>query len=175
VAFFSYAGSLGPMTVGASSTGNCLERHAWNQYHTGHPGIDAHTHNDPPGPFTRQGDVWCAEMSDILDGLTNTIFFGEIRGKCAMPASRGWAHSSNMNGMVRTIIPLNYDTCTEDTTNPCGHWNNWNMAFGFKSLHPGGVDFVFGDGSVHFLSESIDHWTYQYLGCRDDGEAVGSL
>jgi hypothetical protein len=28
------------------------------------------------------------------------------------------------------------------------------------------------DGSVRFINQNIDHRTYQYLGCRDDGMAV---
>jgi prepilin-type processing-associated H-X9-DG protein len=39
---------------------------------------------------------------------------------------------------------------------------------GFRSLHAGGANFVFGDNSVHFLPETIDHWTYQYLGGKAD-------
>ena len=49
---------------------------------------------------------------------------------------------------------------------------NWAVADGFKSHHTGGANFVFCDGSVHFLSQSIDMWTYQRLGCRNDGKVV---
>jgi hypothetical protein len=33
---------------------------------------------------------------------------------------------------------------------------------------------LFVDGSVHFLSQNINHKTYQYLGGRSDGNAVGN-
>jgi len=46
------------------------------------------------------------------------------------------------------------------------------VSFGFKSRHSGGCNFCFADGSVHFLSQSIDHRTYQLLGCRNDGQPV---
>jgi prepilin-type processing-associated H-X9-DG protein len=46
---------------------------------------------------------------------------------------------------------------------------NWTTAVGFKSEHPGGAQFTFGDGSVHFLHDSIDMQTYQYLGAKADG------
>jgi prepilin-type processing-associated H-X9-DG protein len=45
-------------------------------------------------------------------------------------------------------------------------------AGGFKSLHPGGANFCFADGSVKFLSETISMTVYQYLGCRNDNVQV---
>ena len=41
---------------------------------------------------------------------------------------------------------------------------------GFKSVHSGGAQFLFGDGSVQFIRETIDHPTYQYLGAKNDGQ-----
>jgi prepilin-type processing-associated H-X9-DG protein len=70
---------------------------------------------------------------------------------------------------------MNYDTCTKDLSKgPCRWWDNWSTEFGFKSLHPGGVNFTFGDGSMRFLNQNMDHWTYQYLGGMADGQSVSS-
>ena len=38
-----------------------------------------------------------------------------------------------------------------------------------------GAQFLFGDGSVHFLSENIDHGTYNNLGAAADGNVVGEF
>jgi prepilin-type processing-associated H-X9-DG protein len=41
----------------------------------------------------------------------------------------------------------------------------------FWSMHtPRGANFLFGDGSVHFLSSAIDSLTYQYLATIAGGE-----
>ena len=50
----------------------------------------------------------------------------------------------------------------------------WYNTRGFKSLHPGGAQFVMADGSVQFVNDSIDHDTYRALATRNVGE-VASL
>jgi prepilin-type processing-associated H-X9-DG protein len=42
-------------------------------------------------------------------------------------------------------------------------------------MHSGGCNFVFADGSTHFVSETIDYTTYQKLGDRHDGYPVEGL
>ena len=41
------------------------------------------------------------------------------------------------------------------------------------SFHSGGIQACFGDGSVHFISESIDLETLKKLATRDDGQPLG--
>jgi prepilin-type processing-associated H-X9-DG protein len=43
----------------------------------------------------------------------------------------------------------------------------------FGSFHSGGANFVFGDGSVHFLNDAIDIDTYLALGSRNGADFAG--
>ena len=52
------------------------------------------------------------------------------------------------------------------------YWMNAANSECALSLHPGVVQFVFVDGSVHTLSQSIDRWVYSHLGDIDDGRSV---
>jgi prepilin-type processing-associated H-X9-DG protein len=42
----------------------------------------------------------------------------------------------------------------------------------FGSAHPGGANFLMGDGSVRFIKESISQATYSALGTREGGEVI---
>ena len=46
--------------------------------------------------------------------------------------------------------------------------------WGYRSRHPGGAQFLFGDGSVHFLKETINLVTYQALGTRAGKEVISA-
>lgn len=91
--------------------------------------------------------------------------------------NRGWAHGDAH--WYATTAPINFPTCPNQkgyTGSGCTtRADNWNTSFGFKSQHAGGANFVLGDASVQFLTENIDMFTYQKLGDRHDGEAVGDF
>jgi len=126
------------------------------------------------GPFDRLLPSFTA-VKHCTDGLSNTIFFGEVLPACSVHHSAGWIDTNNGQGFTNTLVPINFDTCQTDlSASPCNHSCNWTTEMGFRSRHPGGAQFLFGDGSVHFLTESIDHQTYQHLGAKSDGEAVST-
>jgi prepilin-type N-terminal cleavage/methylation domain-containing protein/prepilin-type processing-associated H-X9-DG protein len=163
-----------------------------------YPGYDASYRwgdtNDPSlvrGMFVRGGAT--IRRSMVSDGDSNTLFLGETLPEfCEFQryTSYGWV-GGNSVAQGQTIQPINWPidpipangpisyspNCQQTGTGACPSgpthcmWN-WHVTWGFKSRHPGGVNFAFVDGSVHFVTESINHQTYQYLGCRNDGQAV---
>jgi prepilin-type processing-associated H-X9-DG protein len=137
------------------------------------------------GMFTRRAAK--INIASVTDGLTNTIMLGEclaaqngdILYSVTYANQVGWAQTDNGSGLGGTNPPINYVSDVLTICNGQGNtgdrtraaWN-WNLAFGFKSNHSGGANFAFGDGSVQFLSQNIDHKTYQLLGCRHDGQVT---
>lgn len=131
------------------------------------------------GPFSRES--WAATMAQITDGASNTIAMGEVRQYCGAFLRMGWMHEDGL--WVATTGPINSPTCPGErgvpmdngmSLNSCQSLFAWNMAHAFKSPHAGGATFVFCDGSVHFLNETISYITYQCLGDRRDGQTVGA-
>jgi prepilin-type N-terminal cleavage/methylation domain-containing protein/prepilin-type processing-associated H-X9-DG protein len=137
-------------------------------------------------------------IADVTDGTSNTILLTEC-GKSnenewqVYGEKAGWSFYNNADEMT-TMVPINYpianfgvpgtelsnsdqhiDWCNNPPYYDPTHslWN-WHVTWGAKSFHTGGANFAFTDGSVHFIQQNIDVRTYQYLGCRNDGQ-VASL
>jgi len=161
-------------------------------YRASPPFGDGGKGSDLRGIFFRTALQGGMRMADVPDGLTNTFLIGETlvsqnsyiqRGGDFAYVGGNWAFGNGGNNIGTTIVPLNYKLtpgtyCHLDASgnppNPPGDptrsVDNWALEFAFKSNHSGGANFVFCDGSVHFISQSIDPFTYNVLGCRNDGQ-----
>ena len=142
------------------------------------------------GPFNRLGIKGGMNFGAVRDGTSNTIFMGEVLGECHDHWGGGWWRlNAYGNAEAGTSPPLNLmTTCAGSqqeaknkgypyngiTSFPdCVAQSNWNLSWGFRSRHPQGCQFVFGDGSVHFISQTVNYATYQRLGGRRDGLPIG--
>ena len=136
------------------------------------------------GMFGRLGIVLKIADVQAQDGSSNTIMVGEILLDCHDHWGGGWWHfNAAPNAHASTSVPVNnMMTCARSDAEAaewgyspavCRTQSNWNYSWGFRSRHPAGAQFVFVDGSVHFLNKSINYATYQYLGSRNDGRVVG--
>ncbi len=155
------------------------------------PGCEAISFGD--GPFNKN---YTYKFADVTDGLSNTILVGEMSRYKNEPSSpfQMWniagvftgnlgEYRPNAFGYVVPQInaPLQtYDPTTSVITgSTLQTWYNNPGAlqfgnFGFRSLHPGGANFVFGDGSVKFLKQTINPPTYRALGTRAYGEIISA-
>jgi prepilin-type N-terminal cleavage/methylation domain-containing protein/prepilin-type processing-associated H-X9-DG protein len=63
---------------------------------------------------------------------------------------------------------------TPPNTRSCGFFAALRAVMPCSSRHPGGVNTVFGDGSVKFIKDSINLQTWRALGTRAGGEVVSA-
>ena len=169
----NYAASKGPTAHIDNSGCSCAEALALNQFQipAPHPPSNYDNTTTTAGPFNRQGVPY--GMLQMRDGLSTTIFFGETIPACGAHHRQGWLRSNSGQGLSTTLVPINTNTCSTDpAASGCARPCNWNYELGYRSRHPGGAMFGFGDGSVHFLPDTIDHLTYQRLGAKSDRQPV---
>lgn len=130
---------------------------------------------------------------DVTDGLSNTIFVGEVSeivfNNGRTKGRPGWwiglnrsSNSSRRYGMtVRgSRYPINEKTATSRN----------RIDRSFNSLHTGGAQFLLGDGTVRFISENIQFdplpnsgnqcgsrslGVYQRLSVRNDAVPMGDF
>jgi len=120
------------------------------------------------GVFNRLGAP--INFASVVDGLSNTIFIGEtLPLQHDHVLQNAWWSFNGGQAHCGTNVPINYRSDGANWCSPALTFRgNWNVSWGFKSRHDGGVNFLFGDGSVRFVKQTIDHRTFQLLGCRND-------
>ena len=70
------------------------------------------------------------------------------------------------------VAPPNNRSCA--APNFPGNMANMAMQIPPSSRHPGGVNMLFGDGSVRFLKDTVSLATWRALGTRNGGEVVSA-
>lgn len=106
-------------------------------------------------------------IRDLTDGTSQTLVVGEKRMNVAL---LGQPQDDDNEGYT---VGWNEDTMRETGSPPApDHHGPGDGDKLFGSSHPGGINAVFADGAVHFISFFIDAEVFERLGDRSDGEAV---
>lgn len=121
-------------------------------------------------------------LSKITDGSSNTFMLGE--SKYLQIAGIGYGNSYGgtwasgyywAGGPMHQNLALTMSGINSSTLDPAKDVTHEVYTHTFGSRHLGGCHFALGDGSVHFVSQDIDLFTYQRLGMRDDGNPAGGF
>ncbi len=102
------------------------------------------------------------------DWSAGSIWPGDVRVSSmayVVPRINAKPVKSGGPSALTSVGPFNWQTSTQ--AQELGQ-------FGFRSNHAGGANFLFGDGSVRFLKESISMQTYRALGTRSFGEVISA-
>ena len=92
----------------------------------------------------------------------------------------GAAHTYWANGRVDIGATSNMALTPNSSTPDCASWTIGNLGpagsgiFAARSFHPGGVNTLFGDGSVKFIKDSINQLTWWAIGTKNGGEVVSA-
>jgi prepilin-type processing-associated H-X9-DG protein len=144
---------------------------AWGTYVNTGPSGDANGLDVGDGMFFRSdggGTIPSTKrtFSSVTDGLSNTFMLGEdlpgINTHCGWPAA-------NYSTGTCSIPPNNAMRTGQPGYNNPGDWPH---VYSFRSRHPGGLQFAMGDGSVQYVSQTIDMNIYRAMATRNGSEAT---
>lgn len=134
-----------------------------------HNNIDHKFFAADSGYYQRAGTLFGLDeaygMRDVTDGLSNTILLGERAWELPGPtgvlkcdASNVFGtKGSNSAGMGNGKMQQGFANGTVSINSIAKNFKSDNCQAGYSSLHPGGAQFLLGDGSVRFIAETVEH------------------
>jgi len=137
-----------------------------------------------PAPFALN---YGASMAEITDGTSLTLLLSEVIQTPHPPGQpvsvidrrgRVWSDQPSSHQVSTRLGPNSqvpdYGACWPEPKAPCNRntGDGPNHYLASRSLHPGGVNALFGDGSVHFVKDSISLASWRALSSRAGGEVL---
>ena len=169
----NYFGSGGPAAVGRTAPYCCGLCNNQNYCQC------VLSSNNPTGSWIGSDEAGCVgafchrataiKIDEITDGTSNTLCVGEQ--KIDMDKTVG--DKVTTGGFFAWMEPYSLGTTVYGINGPKDIATNHYYEQGFGSHHTGGANFLFADGSVTFLDETIDLMTFSYMGSRSGGETIG--
>ena len=151
-----YQGVLGDGAIGT------------NQYTAG--SFDCHQKRDCPGLFWRHSYLKTISLRQISDGTSKTLMVGET-----IPETNAHTAAFYSNGDWATCaIFLNHQPSPFKDPGACVGARSFedDARLGFRSRHHRLVMFVFCDGHVQALNDTLTHDIYRALSTKNGGETV---
>ncbi|MAC55656.1 Fimbrial protein precursor [Gimesia maris] len=136
--------------------------------------------NTTGGVFTANSSV---SIRDIKDGTTNTLLVSELiyANDVTADARGAWVYSgmggsafSTGRGPNSTLADI-LASCSTSTEYPCTEGNDGTQIAAARSMHDGGVQVCFVDGSGRFISENISQTIWSALGTRAGREVIDNF
>jgi prepilin-type N-terminal cleavage/methylation domain-containing protein len=167
-------------------------------------GGESHAPNTGATKKGVMGGNYGVQLQAITDGLSNTVFVAEMRAGLTTSDGRGvWAMGFGGSSLCCEARSYNPGPNSTYMVSPgcddggdeiqtcytfaaqfpnrdklgmpcnCSQGNN-NVGGQARSLHPGGVNLGLGDGSVHFIKNSVDNQVWYRLFVSIDGGILGA-
>jgi len=145
------------------------------------------TGNRPPDRGMFFTDI-STKFADVVDGLSNTCMIGEIRQKkidwtanySIQYFGPYWGSGTHTSSHA-VVYPPTHAWAVSTVPNAGWHFDgvainpeNLPYAWRISSLHPGGVNTTFGDGSVRFIKNSINPYVWWSIQTIENKEVVSA-
>lgn len=161
----SYVGSAGAVNAGYCASSLCNGTNCPCASNSAHF-VALNTGDPLAGIFAQSATK--VGIRQVKDGTSNTLLAGEVTQ--AQPSTTSglgakWQCIFGVWGCGSTVTGINWS----------GRTTPYQSSEGFASYHTGGAQFLMCDGTVRFISENINLFTFTALGTYAGGETVGEF